>query len=134
MLSLNSFSLPVVVLSHRTPLHLAASNGHLDIVQMLIRKGVEINPVDRVGGTPLADAIREGNLDVVNFLRANDAALADVLTETDDHDDHPDHSAAASEDEEPHQETLYEEPYEGYGETSETGNGVVDVLSESFGR
>jgi ankyrin repeat protein len=127
----------LLLASRRTPLHLAASNGHLDIVQMLIRKGVEINPVDRVGGTPLADAIREGHLDTVNFLRSHDAALADVFTAETDDLEAPEHSAPVSEDEQEHVDdqdgTVYEEPYEeGYPEN--TNDGIVDVLSESFGR
>merc|ERR1719410_14286 len=43
----------------RTPLHLAASEGHLDVLKFLITvKGTNINVFDRWGGTPLADAMR----------------------------------------------------------------------------
>jgi hypothetical protein len=65
-------------------LHLASSNGHLPIVSLLVRKGVDVNPVDRMGGTPLSDAIREGHLDVTNFLRAHGAQLAASTEEEED--------------------------------------------------
>jgi glutaminase len=44
----------------RTALHLAASEGHLSIVQYLIESGcfIDIIPKDRWGNTPLDDAIR----------------------------------------------------------------------------
>lgn len=56
----------------RTPLHLAASNGHLAVVKFIIEEvGVEnVNPVDRWSGTPYDDAIREGFFDVVTFLQS----------------------------------------------------------------
>ena len=40
----------------RTSLHLAASEGHRDVVEYLINQEVEINPADRWGNTPLDDA------------------------------------------------------------------------------
>jgi glutaminase len=53
----------------RTGLHLAASEGHLDAVKFFIEKNVDINPKDRWGGTPFADAKREGHKDVLELLR-----------------------------------------------------------------
>ena len=41
----------------RTALHLAASNGHLEIVNFLIKNGINLNSEDKFGGTPLDDAI-----------------------------------------------------------------------------
>lgn len=40
----------------QTPLHLAVWSGHVNIVQMLIAQGAEINPKDKEGLTPLASA------------------------------------------------------------------------------
>jgi len=40
----------------RTPLHLASSSGHLEIVKFLIKCGVSKSPRDRWGSTPLNDA------------------------------------------------------------------------------
>ena len=52
----------------RTPLHLAASEGHYNLVDYLLRHGVEPAPLDRWGGTPLDDARRHEHADVVARL------------------------------------------------------------------
>ena len=56
----------------RTPLHLSASNGHLDVVEYILELlGFEhVNPVDRWAGTPYDDALRENNQEVANYLRS----------------------------------------------------------------
>lgn len=53
----------------RTGIHLAASEGHLEAVRFFIEKDVDINPKDRWGGTPLADAKREGHKAVLDLLK-----------------------------------------------------------------
>lgn len=54
---------------YRTALHLAASNGHLETCVFLLREGkVNPNPLDRFLHTPLDDAIRHEQLDVVQLL------------------------------------------------------------------
>ena len=52
----------------RTGIHLAASEGHLDAVKFLFAKGLDVNPKDRWGGTPLADAKRGNFKKVIEFL------------------------------------------------------------------
>ena len=52
----------------RTGLHLAASEGHLEAVKLLVQIGVHLNPKDRWGGTPLDDARRENHKSVASFL------------------------------------------------------------------
>jgi ankyrin repeat protein len=45
----------------RTCLHLAASMGNLPLVQALQRSNAELNVKDRLGRTPLAEAVRGGH-------------------------------------------------------------------------
>jgi glutaminase len=50
---------------NRTPLHLAASGNHLDVVAFLLETGAQVNVVDRWGCTPLDDATEKS---VINYL------------------------------------------------------------------
>jgi serine/threonine protein kinase len=59
---------------YRTALHLAASEGHLHVVSYLLESGVDVDPRDRWGGTPLDDAIRHGHREVVRLLKSYGAA------------------------------------------------------------
>ncbi|KAL9190473.1 hypothetical protein ACHAXT_007684 [Thalassiosira profunda] len=52
----------------RTPLHIAASEGHLAICQYLVDKGARINRSDRWGGSPLDDAHRHRHAACVDYL------------------------------------------------------------------
>jgi len=55
----------------RTILHVAASEGKLDIVKMLVEKyRANINRSDRWGGSPLDDAHRHRHNEVATFLRS----------------------------------------------------------------
>ncbi|MCF3136962.1 glutaminase A [Streptomyces olivochromogenes] len=61
----------------RTALHLAASEGHIDVVAYLLQQGAELAAVDRWGGTPLSDAEKGCHTQVGKALkRATDSEAA----------------------------------------------------------
>lgn len=63
----NLFSL----LQHgQTALMLAVSHGRLDMVQMLVAAGAEVNIQDEDGSTALMCAAEHGHLAIVKFLLA----------------------------------------------------------------
>lgn len=68
----------------RTCMHVAASFGNIEMVEFLIRRGVNMNHRDRWGGTPLSDAVREGHLKVVELLLGE---AKEEVGEDDDEDD-----------------------------------------------
>ena len=61
----------------RTPMHLSAAEGHLDVVRFLLDHGVSPNTADRWGGTPIDDAELGGHSEVVELLRQHDAKHGD---------------------------------------------------------
>jgi Ankyrin repeats (3 copies) len=59
----------------RSPLHLAASEGHADIAALLIAHGANLDAEDRWHSTALADAKREGHANVVLAIEMAQAKL-----------------------------------------------------------
>jgi len=57
----------------RTALHVASSEGCLDVVKYLVSKGANVNRSDRWGGSPLDDAHRHRHQDVAKYLRSKGA-------------------------------------------------------------
>jgi ankyrin repeat protein len=54
---------------HRTALHLAASDGHVDTVEYLLDAKADPTLVDRWGDSPMADAVKGRHLAVQQLLR-----------------------------------------------------------------
>lgn len=54
----------------RTALHVAASEGHVDVCKLLVERGAKVNRSDRWGGSPLDDAHRHRQKEVIAFLRS----------------------------------------------------------------
>ena len=52
-----------------TALHIAASEGHVELVEYLIQQGAQVNRSDRWGGSPLNDALRHRHAEVVQVLK-----------------------------------------------------------------
>ena len=61
----------------RTPLHVAASQGNLEVVQYLLEKGANANAEDRWGCTPLRDAHRSTDQAVITVLKSAGGVITD---------------------------------------------------------
>lgn len=63
-----------------TPLHMAALKGQYNIIDILLRKGAEINALDATGRTPLHCGVEGLRMDVVKLLveRGADVTRADA--------------------------------------------------------
>lgn len=60
-------------IDNRTALHVAACQGFSDVAEFLLQRGAEVDPKDRWGSTPLADAIHYKNHDVIKLLEKHGA-------------------------------------------------------------
>ncbi|CAN6584787.1 unnamed protein product [Malus baccata var. baccata] len=60
----------------RSPLHVAASKGFVDITRFLIEQGAAAEMSDKYGNTPLLEAIKNGHDEVASLLVKAGASLA----------------------------------------------------------
>jgi ankyrin repeat protein len=74
-LATNSHDLNLPDDAGRTPLHLAATHCHIDVVVLLLDKGAKIDPRAAGGTTPLHLAAQGGCVEVVNLLLAKGAKV-----------------------------------------------------------
>lgn len=56
----------------RTALHLACSHGHADVTDFLLLNGADPLAKDRVGRTPIDNAVKNGHRHVLEVLKQND--------------------------------------------------------------
>lgn len=53
---------------HISPLHVAAFNGTLKTVEILLKQGIDPNSIDSLEWTPLHDAVIQGHIEVAKKL------------------------------------------------------------------
>ena len=53
----------------------AASQGHLSVVEFLLQHQAEVNCTDRMGFTPLVDALRHEHVSIMKVLRSHGGQL-----------------------------------------------------------
>lgn len=66
----------------RTPLHVAASDGSVGVTNWLVEQGVDLNPADRWGMTPLEGAVFGNHQDIIAMLQHAGGKIRDRETGT----------------------------------------------------
>lgn len=65
-------------LNMERPLHRAIGNAHIEIIQELLDKGVDVNQMDNIRVTPLFKACKQGNIQIIEILFRHGAIIDDV--------------------------------------------------------
>ena len=60
-------------------MHLAAASGHANVVEFLIKQGIDPDTKDRWGNTPLNDARSNGHMEVLRMLEKASLSIAETL-------------------------------------------------------
>ena len=66
--------------ANKTPLHLAAELGNIQMVRLLLKAGAKVNALDSDQGTPLDWAVGTLHNDTAALLRKNGGKEGSVLT------------------------------------------------------
>ncbi|MCQ2574108.1 MAG: ankyrin repeat domain-containing protein [Treponema sp.] len=66
--AVSSYNMDMRFEDNQTPLHMASAMGHLAIAEYLLINGADPNLQDSSGSTPLHEAVRYGNIDVIKML------------------------------------------------------------------
>lgn len=86
--ALSSMDMELKDYDSRTPLHVAAAEGHMDVV-VFLTQSCKVNPFvqDRWGNIPRVDAMQFGRVDVVKVLEEyeQNCSLQTSQTDTEDH-------------------------------------------------
>lgn len=65
----------------RTPLHLAASEGHAQIAELLLVNGADMMAKDRFNRTPIDDALKNGHKEVLRVMKQYGAEIPGKIVE-----------------------------------------------------
>ena len=64
--------------AHATPLMVAADEGRIEVVELLLAQGANLNTLDKDGFSPLTQAWSKKHLDVVHILKRRGATCQSV--------------------------------------------------------
>lgn len=70
---MNVSSINKIYENGRTLLHLYATNGNLELAELLVAKGANVDVQDDSGNTPLCRAVQNGHLNIAQLLLQNGA-------------------------------------------------------------